>query len=69
MSSHCPKSVPEFLVEIYVFMLLTVCLMLFICLPVQGYLRALGQTRTAQVKRDARMGEAEAKRDTTIKVV
>lgn len=28
----------------------------------EGYLRALGQARTAEVKRDARIGEAEAKR-------
>jgi len=35
---------------------------------VQGYLRALGMPRTAQVKRDARIGEAEARRDAGIKV-
>ena len=29
-----------------------------------GYLKALGMSRTAQVQRDARIGEAEAKRDT-----
>lgn len=29
----------------------------------EGYLKALGMGRTAQVKRDARVGEAEAKRD------
>lgn len=34
----------------------------------QGYLLALGMARTAQVKRDARIGEAEAKRDSGIKV-
>jgi len=34
----------------------------------QGYLHALGMARTAQVKRDARIGEAEAKRDSGIKV-
>jgi len=34
----------------------------------QGYLRALGMSRTAQVKRDARMGEAEAHRDAGIRV-
>jgi len=33
----------------------------------QGYLDALGKPRTAQVKRDARIGEAEAERDATIK--
>ncbi|XP_003738862.1 flotillin-1 [Galendromus occidentalis] len=33
----------------------------------EGYLRALGQARTAEVKRDARIGEAEAKRDAQIK--
>ena len=37
-------------------------------LLLQGYLRALGMPRTAQVKRDARMGEAEARRDAGIKV-
>ena len=35
---------------------------------IQGYLHALGMARTAQVKRDARIGEAEAKRDSGIKV-
>ena len=34
----------------------------------KGYLHALGMARTAQVKRDARIGEAEAKRDSGIKV-
>merc|ERR1719466_605665 len=33
----------------------------------QGYLHALGKTRTAQVKRDAKIGEAKAKRDAGIK--
>jgi len=33
----------------------------------KGYLEALGMTRTAQVKRDARIGEAEAKKDSGIK--
>jgi len=33
----------------------------------EGYLRSLGMARTAQVKRDARMGEAEARRDAGIK--
>ncbi|XP_022111461.1 flotillin-1-like [Acanthaster planci] len=32
-----------------------------------GYLRALGMARTAEVHRDARIGEAEAKRDSGIK--
>jgi len=32
-----------------------------------GYLKALGMARTSQVKRDARIGEAEAKRDSGIK--
>ncbi len=35
----------------------------------QGYLRALGMKRTAEVKRDARIGEAEAQRDAGIKVM
>ncbi|KAL3285165.1 hypothetical protein HHI36_019284 [Cryptolaemus montrouzieri] len=34
----------------------------------QGYLEALGMKRTAQVKRDARIGEAEARADAAIKV-
>lgn len=34
----------------------------------EGYLHALGMARTAQVKRDAMIGEAEAKRDSGIKV-
>ena len=29
----------------------------------QGYLKALGMKRTAQVKRDARIGEAEARKE------
>jgi len=33
----------------------------------QGYLDALGKPRTAQVKRDATIGQAEADRDSTIK--
>ncbi len=33
----------------------------------QGYLDALGKPRTAQVKRDATIGEAEADRDSTIR--
>jgi flotillin len=43
---------------------------LFIPRPLfQGYLNALGMKRTAEVKRDARIGEAEALRDKTIKVM
>ncbi len=34
----------------------------------QGYLKALGMKRTAQVKRDARIGEAEARKEAGIKV-
>ncbi|RXG71256.1 Flotillin-1, partial [Armadillidium vulgare] len=33
----------------------------------EGYLDALGMARTAEVKRDARIGEAEATKDSTIK--
>ncbi|XP_023933328.1 flotillin-1 isoform X6 [Lingula anatina] len=33
----------------------------------EGYLKSLGMSRTAQVKRDARIGEAEAKRDAGMK--
>ncbi|XP_002123705.2 flotillin-1-like [Ciona intestinalis] len=33
----------------------------------EGYLAALGQTRTAQVQRDAKIGEAESRRDAGIK--
>lgn len=33
----------------------------------EGYLKALGMPRTAQVKRDARIGEAEARRDAGIR--
>lgn len=33
----------------------------------QGYLGALGMARTAEVKRDARIGEAEARADSQIK--
>ena len=34
----------------------------------QGYLKALGMARTAQVKRDARIGEALAKKEAGIRV-
>jgi len=34
----------------------------------EGYLEALGRKRTAEVKRDARIGEAEANRDAGIRV-
>lgn len=34
----------------------------------QDYLHSLGKGRTAQVQRDARVGEAEAKRDAGIRV-
>lgn len=40
----------------------------FIVCLLQGYLKALGKSRTAQVKRDARIGEAEARKDAGIKV-
>jgi len=33
----------------------------------EGYLKSLGMSRTAEVKRDARIGEAEARRDATIR--
>ncbi|XP_027489430.1 flotillin-1-like, partial [Corapipo altera] len=33
----------------------------------QDYLHSLGKARTAQVQRDARVGEAEAKRDAGIR--
>ena len=52
------------IVNINTILLLSKCLD---CL-IQGYLHALGMARTAQVKRDARIGEAEAKRDSGIKV-
>ncbi|KAG7171642.1 Flotillin-1-like 1 [Homarus americanus] len=35
-------------------------------LGIHGYLKALGMAQTAQVKRDARIGEAEAKKDSEI---
>lgn len=34
----------------------------------QDYLHSLGKARTAQVQKDARIGEAEAKRDAGIRV-
>ena len=34
----------------------------------QGYLKALGEGRTAEVRRDARIGEAQAKMESGIKV-
>jgi flotillin len=34
----------------------------------EGYLKALGFSRTAQVKKDARIGEAEARRDAGVRV-
>ena len=38
------------------------------CYDIQGYLKALGMARTAEVKKDARIGQAEAQRDSGIKV-
>ena len=35
----------------------------------QGYLKSLGCTRTAQVKAEARIGEAEALKDSGIRVI
>jgi len=34
----------------------------------QGYLISLGKARTAQVQKDARIGEAQFKRDAVIRV-
>ena len=34
---------------------------------VQGYLKALGRARTAEIQRDARIGEVEAKKVSSIK--
>ena len=39
----------------------------FVVFLLQGYLKALGMARTAEVKRDARIGEAEARADSQIK--
>lgn len=41
------------------------------CYPVsvQDYLHSLGKARTAQVQKDARMGEAQYKRDAVIRVI
>lgn len=39
----------------------------FLFFIAQGYLKALGMARTAEVKRDARIGEAEARADSQIK--
>lgn len=36
--------------------------------PVQDYLHSLGKARTAQVQKDARIGEAQYKRDAVIRV-
>ena len=35
----------------------------------EGYLKALGKPRTAEVRRDADIGNAEAKRDAGIEVI
>ena len=40
----------------------------FLALFFQDYLKSLGKSRTAEVKKDARVGEAEAARDSGIKV-
>ena len=39
-----------------------------LCLPSQDYLHSLGKARTAQVQKDARIGEAQYKRDAVIRV-
>ena len=36
---------------------------------IKGYLTALGQGRTAEVKRDARIGEANAKSDVDLQLI
>ena len=36
---------------------------------IKGYLTALGQGRTAEVKRDARIGEANAKSDVGLQLI
>lgn len=41
--------------------------MLAVVVSFQGYLKSLGLSRTAQVQRDARIGEAEAKSDAQTK--
>ncbi|CAL4164413.1 unnamed protein product, partial [Meganyctiphanes norvegica] len=40
---------------------------LFLVFHTKGYLKSLGAARTSEVKRDARIGEAEANKDSTIK--
>jgi len=41
--------------------------MLIFCSNIARYLKALGETRTAQIHRDAKIGEAESRRDAGIK--
>lgn len=43
------------------------CTCLITFLIYKGYLKSLGMARTAEVKRDARIGEAEARADAQIK--
>jgi flotillin len=51
-----------------VFCFVMFCVIKFkIILSKQGYLKALGMARTAEVKRDARIGEADARADAQIK--
>lgn len=48
---------------------LTVIVSLSLCLcHNQDYLHSLGKARTAQVQKDARIGEAQYKRDAVIRV-
>lgn len=43
-------------------------LTLFVVFLFKDYLNSLGKARTAQVQRDARIGEAQYKRDAVIRV-
>lgn len=52
------------LTDMWFFFICPILLLIFI--NFQGYLEALGKGRTAEVQRDARIGETEAKRDATI---
>lgn len=67
--THFQKLLPSgnFSIFKFWFFLIRFHLIFLFLFTLQGYLKALGMARTAEVKRDARIGEAEARADSQIK--
>lgn len=62
------NNIPNIKYNPYIFTIISYNLNPNINNSLKGYLKALGMARTAQVKRDARMGEAMAKKEAGIRV-